>query len=196
MIVPFFLFCIFLDFPHLLNNQRVVGSGKLDGLEALLQRLEQNKERWHYKEQPKRTDKHAADGAYADGAAAIGSCARGEHQGQHAENHGERGHEDGAQTHLGGKEGTLLERHADMAALRGVLGEEDGRLAEQADEHNQSNLQVDVVLNTEELGEEQGSHQAEGHAEDDGQGDEEALVECHHDEIDKEHTDDEDNHYV
>ena len=116
-----------------------------------------------------------------------------EHQGQHTENHRQRGHEDRAQSHLCCKEGTLLERHSCMAALRGVLSEEDGGLAEQADEHDETHLKINVVLHTEELGEEQGTHQSERHAEDDGQRDEEALVEGDHDEIDEEYTDEEDD---
>ena len=80
-----------------------------------------------------------------------------------------------------------------MAALRGVLSEEDGGLAEQADEHDETHLKINVVLHAEELGEEQGTHQSERHAEDDGQRDEEALVEGDHDEIDEEYTDEEDD---
>ena len=182
-----------LDLLHLFDDQRVVGGLEHDGLETLLQRLEDDEEGGDDEEEAEGADEHTADGAYADGAAAVGSCACGEHQGQHTENHRQRGHEDGAQTHLGGEEGTLLERHASMSALGGVVGEEDGGLAEQADEHDESHLQVDVVLHAEELGEEQGAHQSEGYAEDDGQGNEETLVECHHDEIDEEHTDEEDD---
>ncbi len=157
-----------LDLFHFFDNQRVIGGLELDGLEALLQRLEDDEEGGDNEEEAKGADEHTANGAYAYGAAAVGSCARCEHQGQHTENHRERGHEDGAQTHLGGEEGTLLERHAGLSALGGVFGEEDGGLAEQADEHDESHLQVDVVLHAEELGEEQGAHQSEGHAKDDG----------------------------
>ena len=77
-----------------------------------------------------------------------------------------------------------------MTTLRGIFGEQDGRLRQQANEHDESHLQVDIVLDTEHLGKQQRTAKAERHAEDDGQGNEEALVKRNHNEIDEEDADD------
>ena len=83
-----------------------------------------------------------------------------------------------------------------MATLCGIFCEQDGGFREQADEHDETHLQVDVVLDTKDLGKQKRASQSERYAEDDSQGDEQALVEGHHDEIDENCANEEDDKYV
>lgn len=62
---------ILLNLLHFLDNQWVVGCSKCYGLEPFLQRLEEDEEGGDNEEQSEGVDEHAADGAYADGAAAV-----------------------------------------------------------------------------------------------------------------------------
>ena len=62
-------------------------------------------------------------------------------------------------------------------SLRGVLGQQNGCLGQETDEHDESRLHVDVVLQAPHPREKEAAEQSERHAQDDGKGDEEALVE-------------------
>ena len=96
-----FVFALF-DF----GAHRPLGIGiEFEGLDLLLQRLEDDEERGDQEQQGERTDDHAAHDARAERRVAVGADAAGQHQRNHAEDHGEHRHEDGAQTHLGGRDG-------------------------------------------------------------------------------------------
>ena len=68
---------------------------------------------------------------------------------------------------------------------------QDGGFREQSDEHDESRLHVDVVLQSPQTGEEERASQSEGHAENDGERDEQTLVEGAENQIDKDDADDE-----
>ena len=161
------------------------------GHEFLLKILEHDEEHRHDEEQGDGSDEHTAHGSHTDRDITVGTHTRSEHQRQHTEDHRKRGHQDGAQTYLCCRDCGLRDTHAVVAALRGVLGKQDGRLGQKADKHEQTDLQVDVVLQTEHLGEEEASGQTERYRQDDGDGDEEALVEGAEDKVYEYDADDE-----
>ena len=77
-----------------------------------------------------------------------------------------------------------------LAAGRGILGQQDGRLGQQAYQHDQSGLHIDIVLEPPHPRKEETAHQTEGHTQDDGKRDEHTLVEGAEDEVDKDEFDD------
>ena len=83
---------------------------------------------------------------------------------------------------MGGCIGGHHDAHAPTAAFGGIFRNQDGCFCQQANQHNHTCLQVDIVFQPEQLGEEERTHQAEGYGEDDGKRDEETLVEADHDE--------------
>ena len=123
---------------------------------------------------------------------AVGSYARGEGKGQKAEHHRQRGHQNGAQTDCCSVEGSFDDAHALTAPRGGIFGEQDGSLRQQADEHDEACLHIDVVLQSPHTGKEERTEESEGYAEDDGEGDEQTLVEGTEDEVDEDDADDED----
>src|SRR5437879_5110767 len=60
------------------------------------------------------------------------------HQGQNAEDEGQRGHDDWPQTQLARLQGCLAARHAGGPLDLGELDDEDGVLAGQADQHHEA----------------------------------------------------------
>ena len=64
---------------------------------------------------------------------------------QHAEDEGERGHQDGPEAELRGFDGGVDDDRPCFAKLLGELDDQDGVLGGQADEHDETDLAVDVV---------------------------------------------------
>ena len=160
--------------------------------DALFEGLEDDEEDGDDEQQGNGADDHTANGADAKGVVAVGSNACGKGQWQESEDHGERRHKDRTQADGSGIEGCIDDAHALTTARRGILGEQDGCLRQQTDEHDETRLHVDIVLESPQPRKEEGACQSEGYAKNDGQGDEEALVEGAEDEVDEDDADDED----
>ena len=119
-----------------------------------------------------------------------------EHQRDHTEHAGEDGHQNGTQTGFGGRHGGLREAHARGAAVGGVLRDQDGRFRQQTDQHDDTRLEVDVVLQSHYLGEQERTHQTARNRQNDGERNEETLVQRAQDEVDQQDTDTEDDDRV
>ena len=75
---------------------------------------------------------------------------RGDDQRNDAHDEGQRRHEDGTQTDAGRFHRGVKNGHAALAELLGEFDDQDGVLGGEADEHDESDLAVDVVLLTRE----------------------------------------------
>jgi hypothetical protein len=93
-----------------------------------------------------RAHDHAAENRRAYGVASVFSGAAGDDQRDDAQNEGERRHENRTQADAGGFNGRVENGHAALAQLLGEFHDQDGVLGGEADEHDQSDLAVDVVL--------------------------------------------------
>ena len=87
----------------------------------------------------------------------------------------------------------MREAHASGAAVGGVLGDQNGRFRQQTDQHDDTRLEIDVVFESHRLGHEERACQTARYGEDDGERNEETLVERTQDEVDQQNTDTEDN---
>lgn len=156
-----------------------------------LQIFEHYEQRRYHEEQGYSAQQHSSHRANTYRYVSVGTHSACEHQRKHTEHHGQRGHEYGAQTCLGGCHGCSTYRHALAAACRCVLGKQYGGLGEQSDEHDEPRLHVYVVFKSPQLCEDEAAHQSEGHAQDDGKRYHEALVEGAQDEVYEDYADDE-----
>ena len=175
------------------NRTALFGRPETSGQEPLLQIPEDDEQRRHDKEQCQRAGQHAADRTHADRNVAVGADTLREHQRQHAENHRERGHQDRTQPGFGRRHGRRRDTHALLSAVGGVLRKQNGRFGEQADQHDQPRLHIDIVFKPPQLREDETAGQTERHGEDDGERDEEAFVKCAENQINEEDADDEDH---
>ena len=71
----------------------------------------------------------------------------------------------------------LREGHAFRPPLAGIFGQQNGCLGKQPDNHNQSGLHVDVVLQPEQSREQEAAHQTARHGQQHGKRDEHAFIE-------------------
>ena len=101
----------------------------------------------------------------------------GHHQRNKTEHHRQHGHQDGAQTNLCRAICRLCQCHAFRPSLTGIFGQQNGGLGKQSDNHNQSGLHIDVVLQSEQPREQEAAHQSARYGQQHGKGDEHALVE-------------------
>jgi hypothetical protein len=74
------------------------------------------------------------------------SGAAGEHQRHDSQNERKRCHQDGAEAQAGRFESGLLDGHAPVLFRLGKLHDQNGVLGRQADQHDQADLHVDVVV--------------------------------------------------
>ena len=88
-----------------------------------------------------------------------------------------------------GRVGRFYDAHPFAAAFDGVLRNQNSRLGQQADQHDHTRLQIDVILQSEYLGEQERAHQSEWYGEDNGKRYEETFVETSQNQIDQEDTD-------
>lgn len=161
-------------------------------LEPFLDGLEDDKEHGDDEQESNGAYDHAADSAYAERVVTISAHTSGESQRQETEDHRHRRHEDGAQSDGSGIKGSLDNTQSLPAPRSGILGEQDGSLREQANQHNQSRLHVDVIFQSPQVGKKERTRQTEGDAEDDCQRNEQTLVEGAENQVDKDDADDED----
>ena len=90
----------------------------------------------------------------------------------------------------------MYQRHARLSAFDGIFRYQDGGLCQQSDEHNQTGLHIDVILQSHQLGKQETAQQAERKGEHHGKRDEETFIKCAQDEIDQHKANGEDNHRV
>ena len=139
-----------------------------------MQFLEHDEEGWYDEEQGDGANAHTADDTKSEGTVTIRTGTTLNYERYHTDNHRSNGHQDWAQTLLAGSEGRISDTHAMFAVLRGHLGNQDGGLGEQADQHDHTRLQVDVVLHAlytkqgYKPGDTEGTHQTERHTEQHG----------------------------
>src|SRR5687767_3823082 len=89
-------------------------------------------------------EQQAADDDPADRLARLGAGAGGERERQRAEHHRARGHEDRPQPQRGGLDHRAGRIHALAAQLVGELDDKDAVLGDEADQHHQADLRIDV----------------------------------------------------
>ena len=106
----------------------------------------------------------------------LGAGALGEHQRHHAEDEGERGHQDRPQPQPAGLDRRLEAVLALVLQLLGELDDQDGVLGRQADQHHQADLREDVVVQLRQPDADDGGEQAHRHDQDDRQRQRPALV--------------------
>ena len=162
--------------------------------DLLLQILEYDVEHRYDKKQGKGSDKHTSHDSGTQRRVTVGTRTAREHQRNHTEDHGEHRHQDRTETHLGSRIGRLDKPHALAPALDGKLRNQDGRLGQQADKHNHTGLHVDVVLHSEEFGEEERPEHTERNRKNDGKRYQEALIEAGQNQVNQEDTDGVDEH--
>ena len=148
--------------------------GNRTALELLVQRLEHDEECRHDKQQSYSTDTHTADDTKGEGAVTVGSGTSLNDQRYHTDNHRCHGHQNRTQTLLTCLEGCIDNAQPLCTALCSELGNQDGSLRLQTDEHDDTCLQVDIVIHTRyfisiaQVSEHEGTHQSERHAEQHG----------------------------
>ena len=143
------------------------------------------------KQQGNRTDKHTTHGTHAQRNVAVGTYARSKHHREQTENHGERRHQNRAQTHFRRRDGRLCNRHSVVASIGSIFRQQDGGLGEKSDKHNQTRLHVDVVFQSEHLREQEAASQSERNGKNHGQRNEQTFVERTQNQVDEHDTDDE-----
>src|SRR5205807_1715594 len=108
---------------------------------------------------------HTSKDGRTDGDATCAACALREDQRKHAQNERQRSHQNGAQANARGFHGGFRERESLGAQLLGEFDDQNGVLAGKADEHDQPNLAVDVILESAQSLRAQRSEQRYGHGE-------------------------------
>ncbi len=136
---------------------------------------------------------HAADDGCADGVTAIGSRTGGEVERADAEDEGDRGHQDGAEAEFGGFDGGLGDGSALLEELLGELDDEDRVFGRETDEHDEADLNVDVVDEAAEVDEGERAEDRHGNGEQDDERQREGLVLGRESEIDDEQAEAEDD---
>ena len=107
-------------------------------------------------------EEHAAEGRAADRAIADGAGARRHDERQQARDERERGHENRPEADPGAFDGRLEHRQAFIVPLHRELHDQDRVLSEQADEHDDADLRVDVVRQAHQLQQEERAEEARG----------------------------------
>ena len=117
----------------------------------------------------------------------------GNRQRQHAEDEGERGHQDRAEPLARRFGRRLADRHPAVAERRRELDDQDGVLGGQPDHRHESDLEVDVTGHPAQPDAEEGAEDAEGDAENDGERNRPALVLCRQHQEDQHQAQNEDH---
>ena len=112
--------------------------------------------------------------------------------GKEAGDEGEGGHQDRPEPQLAPFDGRILDARPFLAPLHRELDDQDRVLAEQADQHDQADLGVDVVGQPHDLEEQEGPEEPDRQREDHRQRQDEALVLPDEHQIDEDDDDPED----
>ena len=119
---------------------------------------------------------HPADSRGANGAVSDRPGAGGEDQRKETGDEGEGGHLNRPEAQFSSFDGRLLEGQALPAPLHREFDDQDRVLAEQTDQHDQTNLGVDVVGQPHDLQEQEGTEDPDRQRQDHGQRQDETLV--------------------
>ena len=111
-----------------------------------MQFLEYDKEGWYNEEQGNSTYAHTADNTQGESTVTVGTGTTLDDEGYHTDNHRGHRHQDGAQTFLTSLECGIHDAQTLGTTLRSKLGNQDGRLGQQTNQHDDTRLQVDVVV--------------------------------------------------
>ena len=150
------------------------------------QRLEEDEEHRHEEQQGKRSHKHTTNHTQTQRDIAHGTSTPLKNHRNQTYDKREGGHQDGTQTRLGGIECSFNDGHSLTAAFAGIFRNQNGSLGQQADEHDDTHLHIDVVLQFCEIDEHKAANQSEWHAQHDGHRNEQTLVEtAEHDEYEQ-----------
>src|SRR5438445_7082480 len=135
---------------------------------------------------------HAADDGRTDGVATVGSRAGGEKERADAEDEGDGGHQDGAEAEFGGLDGSVDDGPALLEELLRELDDEDRVFRGETDEHDETNLDVDVVDQAAKCDERERAENGHWNGERDDERKREGLILSRECEIDDEQTEAED----
>ena len=113
---------------------------------TLVQPVEDVEEERHVQHRERRLAEHPAEDAGADRVARVRAGADRDRERQHAERERERGHDDRPQPLLAGLDRRLHDRLALLAQLHRGGDAQHGVLRAEPDQHQQADLEVDVVL--------------------------------------------------
>ena len=144
----------------------------------LVEVLEDHKERWHEEKQCQCANDTTADDPRTETAVTIGADAHSRYHREHTEDKREDGHHNRSQTRAGSVDSGILQALARLAALGSVLGDKDSRFAQQTDQHDDTRLEVDIVLEAADLSQQERTHETYRHGDDDSQREAEGLVQC------------------
>src|SRR5579883_2231404 len=123
-----------------------------------------------------RAQKHPPGSRGSNGSVSDRPSAGGKHQWNQTGNEGKGGHLNRPESQFPTFDGCVDERQALLSPLDGELHNQDGVFAKQTDQHDQTNLGVDVVSQSHGLQEEEGAEDPDWQREDNGQRQDEALV--------------------
>jgi rRNA maturation protein Nop10 len=111
-----------------------------------------------------------------------------DHQREHAQDEGERRHNDRPQPHPGGFHGGLEQGGTLLLLVAGELDDEDGVLGRQAHQYHEANLHEDVDVHPGQRDACHGTQQAHGHDQDHRQRQRPTLVQARQHEEDQHHA--------
>ena len=111
---------------------------------------------------------HAEEHTRTDGLAAGCPRSAGDDHRQHAEDEGQRGHQDGAEAQACRMEGGLYEVSATVYLIFGKFHNQDGVLGGQSHQHDQPYLEIDVVFKAADRDAEIGTQGGHGQGQQDG----------------------------
>src|SRR5579875_713732 len=133
------------EVPHYPNTGPEAALGARRLTLALAQRLDNHVQHGNEEQVENGGDDHSAEDRGSHRMAALRSGAAGEDQRQHAQNEGERGHQDGTQADASGLDRRFANREPFVAQLLGELDNQNPVLRGQADQHHQPDLAINVV---------------------------------------------------
>mgnify|MGYP007026932923 CR=1 FL=1 len=152
------------------------GGRKRFGLSAFDDSAENDVEDGGEEQAEDRNADHAEEDGSSKGLAHLGSGSGGEHEREHAEDEGEAGHQNRAQTQSAGLHSGFDAVHAFILKLLGELDDEDGVFGCEADKHDEADLREDVVVEPAQPHAADGGKQAHGHDQNDGDGHAPAFI--------------------
>ena len=117
--------------------------------------MERNEQCRNDKHLKNHTNQHTADSTGSKRTVTVGAYTVGKHQRQQTDNHCEACHQDRTQTRCRTGDSGAHDAHTRLAAVKSELYDKDGVLCQQTDKHDQSDLQIDVVVDAKHLREEE-----------------------------------------
>src|SRR5579883_726984 len=123
-----------------------------------------------------RAQKHPPGSRGSNGSVSDRPSAGGKHQWNQTGNEGKGGHLNRPESQFPTFDGCLQKRQTLLSPLDGEFHNQNGVLAKQTDQHDQTDLGIDVVSQSHRLQEEEGAEDSDWQRKDNGQRQDEALV--------------------